>query len=491
MIASAFNFEPREFFDAPAEAEATPEVSFSSRRRRRAPGAAPRAAAPRSELRLAPALLAARRAGGAAACPPPRPPASADVTDADVKLRLAPDAACSSPSTSPSTTRATSRPPTATSRCCNGRDRSPTSASARAAARYQPGGCTVLGCPTQTGRFGVARSRAAAASGSSGTTRRATRAAPSPSRYRVDGAARSPTTTCSTSTGRSGATSGTSTSTSLTATLQRPGPRPGDDPLYRGLGPARATSRATTSASPGSPGSRPTTSATAPVRRDAGHGSAHAGPGRRGAARSRTRARACRRSSPRSRTHDDDYNSPSTGPSAGSPTTRCCWSLLARGRRPRRCSSLLALHGARAPDLDVPKHLPEPPDDARPALAYGLAHEGGDSTDTVLATLLDLVDRGYYEARPGDDRGREARPRARRRSEAPRRRSSSRHEKEVLDFFDELLEGDTVPMSEMRDRIPEHTRRLARPLGVDDRALELRRRGPARLGPQPERPSAG
>ena len=29
VIANAFNFEPRQFFDAPEEAEATPEVSFS------------------------------------------------------------------------------------------------------------------------------------------------------------------------------------------------------------------------------------------------------------------------------------------------------------------------------------------------------------------------------------------------------------------------------------------------------------------------------
>ena len=61
----------------------------------------------------------------------------------------------------------------------------------------------------------------------------------------------------------------------------------------------------------------------------------------------------------------------------------------------------------------VPEYLPEPPDDARPALAYGLAKEGGDSTDTVLATLLDLVDRGYY---------RRPRPRPRTRSSTwPRR----------------------------------------------------------------------
>ena len=29
VIANAFNFEPREFYDAPKEAEATPEVSFA------------------------------------------------------------------------------------------------------------------------------------------------------------------------------------------------------------------------------------------------------------------------------------------------------------------------------------------------------------------------------------------------------------------------------------------------------------------------------
>ena len=29
MIANAFDFEPREFYDAPKESEATPEVKFS------------------------------------------------------------------------------------------------------------------------------------------------------------------------------------------------------------------------------------------------------------------------------------------------------------------------------------------------------------------------------------------------------------------------------------------------------------------------------
>ena len=52
---------------------------------------------------------------------------------------------------------------------------------------------------------------------------------------------------------------------------------------------------------------------------------------------------------------------------------------------------------ARERETGVPEYLPEPPDEATPALAYALAHEGRDSTDTVLATLLDLVDRGYYD----------------------------------------------------------------------------------------------
>jgi len=46
-----------------------------------------------------------------------------------------------------------------------------------------------------------------------------------------------------------------------------------------------------------------------------------------------------------------------------------------------------------------PKYVPEPPDEASPALAYGLAHEGDDTSNTVLATLLDLIERGYYDAK--------------------------------------------------------------------------------------------
>src|SRR5262249_11817604 len=59
-------------------------------------------------------------------------------------------------------------------------------------------------------------------------------------------------------------------------------------------------------------------------------------------------------------------------------------------------TALLLLGLAREHPTSVSKYVPEPPDDATPALAYGLAHEGEDSENTVLATLLDLIERGYY-----------------------------------------------------------------------------------------------
>ena len=104
----------------------------------------------------------------------------------------------------------------------------------------------------------------------------------------------------------------------------------------------------------------------------------------------------------------------------------------------------------------TPKHLPEPPDDASPALAYGLAHEGGDSTDTVLATLLDLVERGYYEDKQATTEDEKLDLAITKASKRPSAETLEPHEKEVLSFFDELIGGDTVPMSEMKDRIPEH-----------------------------------
>ncbi len=103
----------------------------------------------------------------------------------------------------------------------------------------------------------------------------------------------------------------------------------------------------------------------------------------------------------------------------------------------------------------VPEHLPEPPDTASPALAYGLAHEGGDSADTVLATLLDLVDRDHYEASQATTDEEKLDLALSVAKKRPRGKLEP-HEAEVRDFFDLLLETDTVPISEMRDRIPEH-----------------------------------
>jgi LemA protein len=42
VIANAFHFEPRQFFDAPADAEATPEVSFSGDEKPAAPAETPK-----------------------------------------------------------------------------------------------------------------------------------------------------------------------------------------------------------------------------------------------------------------------------------------------------------------------------------------------------------------------------------------------------------------------------------------------------------------
>lgn len=103
-----------------------------------------------------------------------------------------------------------------------------------------------------------------------------------------------------------------------------------------------------------------------------------------------------------------------------------------------------------------PKYVPEPPDDASPALAYGLAHEGEDSNNTVLATLLDLVERGYYDtknATTDDEKLDLAIAKAGKRPSA----KLEPYEQDTLDFFDELVKDDSVALSEMKDKIPEHS----------------------------------
>jgi uncharacterized membrane protein len=106
--------------------------------------------------------------------------------------------------------------------------------------------------------------------------------------------------------------------------------------------------------------------------------------------------------------------------------------------------------------VSTPKYLPEPPDDASPAVAYGLAHEGMDTTDTVLATLLDLVERGHYDAKQAttDDEKLDLALAVAKKRPAEKLEP---HEQQVRDFFDELLGTETVAMSEMKDKIPEHS----------------------------------
>jgi hypothetical protein len=119
--------------------------------------------------------------------------------------------------------------------------------------------------------------------------------------------------------------------------------------------------------------------------------------------------------------------------------------------------ALLAFFSRERP-TSTPEYLPEPPDTAGPALAYGLVHEGSDSNNSVLATLLDLVDRGYYKTTSVTtdeeklDLAVEAIP-AENRPDGP----VTDYEREVLEFFDALLDDDAVPMSEMRDKIPKHS----------------------------------
>jgi uncharacterized membrane protein len=103
-----------------------------------------------------------------------------------------------------------------------------------------------------------------------------------------------------------------------------------------------------------------------------------------------------------------------------------------------------------------PEYVAEPPDDASPALAYGLAREGDYSNDLVLATLLDLVDRGYYatsSATTGDEKLDLALTKRDDRAAG----ELQGHEQAVLEFFDELLGGKTLALSAMKDEIPEHS----------------------------------
>ena len=116
--------------------------------------------------------------------------------------------------------------------------------------------------------------------------------------------------------------------------------------------------------------------------------------------------------------------------------------------------SLLAREHRRG---DVPEYLPEPPDDAGPALAYGLAREGGDSTDTVLATLLDLVERGYYSTKETQTEKEKLDIAIKIADDRPLTANLERYEAETLEFFDALVGKKQMPLSEMADSLPKHS----------------------------------
>ena len=111
---------------------------------------------------------------------------------------------------------------------------------------------------------------------------------------------------------------------------------------------------------------------------------------------------------------------------------------------------------AREMDTGVPKYLPEPPEDVPPAVAYAVAEEGDYDERVVLATLMDLVDRGYYEARAssGNDLDLEIKQLGER---GDRRAALEDFEISVLDFFDKLIDDQWVALGKMKDQVPEHS----------------------------------
>jgi uncharacterized membrane protein len=119
---------------------------------------------------------------------------------------------------------------------------------------------------------------------------------------------------------------------------------------------------------------------------------------------------------------------------------------------------LAVLHfRARERPTSVPSYLPGPPDEqTSPALAYALAEEGDDSADTVLATLLDLVDRGYYTTSSATTEDEKLDLAITKSEQRPPDSELAKHERIALSFFDDLIDDKTVALSEMKELVPEH-----------------------------------
>ena len=111
---------------------------------------------------------------------------------------------------------------------------------------------------------------------------------------------------------------------------------------------------------------------------------------------------------------------------------------------------------AREHGTDTPEYISEPPDDIPAALAYAYAKEGDYDERIVLATLLDLVDRGYYDSRP--DPGKDLDLQLKVPDKRPEGdRKLAKYETAVLDFFDKLLGDDWIALGKMSEKIPKHS----------------------------------
>lgn len=115
----------------------------------------------------------------------------------------------------------------------------------------------------------------------------------------------------------------------------------------------------------------------------------------------------------------------------------------------------LMLVAARERPADAPEYLPEPPEDIPPALGYQLASEGTYDERLVLATLIDLVDRGYFEAKPSE--GDDLDLLIRRAEDRPSPEQLKDYEVTVMDFFDQLLGESWIAIGKMKDEVPAHS----------------------------------
>lgn len=116
------------------------------------------------------------------------------------------------------------------------------------------------------------------------------------------------------------------------------------------------------------------------------------------------------------------------------------------------------MYKAKEDNIEVPNYLSAPPDGATPAEAVGLAFEGSKySSALVLATFIDLTERGFYNtySEPVSGHIKLMFEKADKNStpKAKENRNLTIYEKSVRRFFDEVLGNKTLSLEEMRERI--------------------------------------